>query len=399
MSGFGFALAFTEEVYMKKLSTRQKIKYLLILSGILLIVLLAALYLYAQKNKNRTYLTYDVDQSVSLESNLSAGYGLTSDGVFRYSRDGASVIGAKGEEVWNVSFSMSNPIADTCGKCAVVADKDFKSLYIFDGTGSANPITTEYPIEKAVISAQGVVAVWMDDGTQDFFSLYSKDGQCLVDMNTLTATSGFPVDIAISNDGTKLITTYVEFEAENLKTQLTFYNFGDVGENYVDGLVGLEKFEGELLADVAFLNSNLCAAFGEKGFTLFSMDEIPEKITSVPISEEIESVSYSGKYIGVIVNSTSLGTDYVARIYDTKGKLVDERALSERYEHFEISGSEVILYSDLQLLIYRIGGAEKIQTAFPKNVNCIYSINEGDAYLLVGEQYAERIKLIGKKEE
>lgn len=384
---------------MKKLSTRQKTKYLLIISGILLIVLLAALYLYAQKNKNRTYLTYDVERSVTLESNFSSGYGLTSDGVFRYSRDGASVIGAKGEEVWNVSFSMSNPIADTCGKCAVVADKGSKSLYIFDGTGSANPITTEYAIEKAVISAQGVVAVWMDDGTQDFFSLYSKDGQCLVDMNTLTATSGFPVDIAISNDGTKLVTAYVEFEDENLKTQLTFYNFGDVGENYVDGLVGLEKFEGELLADVTFLNSNLCAAFGENGFTLFSMDEIPEKITTVSIADEIESVSYSGKYIGVVVNSTSLGTDYAVRIYDTKGKLVDERALSGRYEHFEILGNEVILYNDLQLLIYRIGGTEKIQTAFSKNVNCIYSINDGDAYLLVGEQYAERIKLIGTKEE
>ncbi len=384
---------------MKKLSTRQKTKYLLMVSGVLLVVLLAALYLYARQNKNRTYLTYDVERSVTLQSSISVGYSLTTDGVLRYSRDGASVIGAQGDEVWNVSFSMSDPIADTCGKCAVVADKGAKTLYIFDGTGSANPITTEYPIVRATVSSQGVAAVWMDDGMQDFFSLYSKEGERLVEMNTLTATSGFPVDFAISTDGTKLVTSYVEFDNENLKTQLTFYNFGDVGENYVDGLVGLEKFEGEMLPDVVFLHSELCAAFGENGFTLYAMEEIPEKITTVTVAEEIELVSYSEKYIGLVVKGTSPETDCLVRIYDTRGKLVDERAIAGGYERFTIAGDEALLYSNLQLYIFRIGGTDKIRTALSKNVNCVYSIGDGDAYLLVGEQYAERIRLIGTKEE
>lgn len=384
---------------MKNLTTKQKIKYLLILSAVLLAVLVFVIWLNVRKNRNRTYLTYDVTKSVELEANSSAGYMVLGNGVFRYSRDGASVIGRDGETVWNVSYSMSNPVADVCGKCAAVADKGGKNLYIFDGTGSANPVVTNFPIENISVSGQGVAAVWMNDGSQDYVSLYSKDGKVLVDMNTVIATSGFPVDVSISDDGTKIVTTYVNFVGENIVSQLTFYNFGDVGENYIDGLVGLEKYEGMLLADVEFLNSDVCVAFGEKGFDIFTMEEIPEKVISVEISEKIVHVAYSEKYIGVMTENVGQGERYTYRIYDTKGTVVDERRLDEKYDSFQISGSEVILYSNLQILIYRIHGTVKLSTSLAKNVNKVYSIDNGSAYLLVGDKYAERIKLIGEKTE
>ncbi len=382
---------------MKTLTTKQKIKYLLIIGAVLLVVLLVILALYIRKNKNKTYLTYDVEKSITLEMNSSAGYVALGNGVFRYSRDGASVIGKEGEALWNVSYSMSSPVCDVCGNSAVVADYDAKSLYIFDGTGAAHPITTNYPIEKVTVSEQGVVAVLMDDGVQDYIALYSKDGKCLVEMNTLVANSGFPVDVAISKDGTKLVTSYVEFVNEKLVSQLTFYNFGDIGENYVDGLVGLEKYEDVLYADVEFINNNTCVAFGENGFDIFSMEEIPEKTATIEVKEKIANITYSKQYIGVLLEQQELGRKCMVRLYDTKGKVVDEREAAEGYEGFEIFDSEVVLYNELQMYIYRIGGTEKLNTSLAKNVKAIYSIDGGKAYLLVGETFAERIRLIGEK--
>lgn len=382
---------------MKTLTTKQKIKYLLIIGAVLLVILLVILALYIRKNKNKTYLTYDVEKSVSLEVNSSAGYVVLGNGVFRYSRDGASVIGKDGDALWNVSYSMSSPICDVCGNSAVVADYDAKSMYVFDGTGAAHPITTNFPIEKVTVSEQGVVAVLMDDGTQDYISLYSKDGKCLVEMNTLIANSGFPVDVAISNDGTKVVTAYVEFVNEKLVSQLTFYNFGDIGENYVDGLVGLEKYEETLYADVEFVNNNTCVAFGENGFDIFSMEEIPEKTATVAVNEKITKVTYSKQYIGILAEQQGASRNSLVRLYDTKGNVVDERETTDGYTGFGIYDGEVVLHNELQLYIFRIGGTEKLNTTLAKNVKAIYSVEGGRAYLLVGEAFAERIRLIGDK--
>ena len=55
-------------------------------------------------------------------------------GILRYGRDGASAISDKGQTVWNGSYDMATPKADTCGSSVVIADIGEKSLYVYKGS-------------------------------------------------------------------------------------------------------------------------------------------------------------------------------------------------------------------------------------------------------------------------
>ena len=52
------------------------------------------------------------------------------------------------------------------------------------------------------------------------------------------------VAMALSQDGRKLVTSYLSLGNGKLESWVTFYNFGDVGQNYVDNMVGSYSFEG-----------------------------------------------------------------------------------------------------------------------------------------------------------
>ena len=76
------------------------------------------------------------------------------------------------------------------------------------------------------------------------------------------------------------------------ENSLVFYNFSEVGQNYIEQLVGgySKKELGDvLIPEVAFLdNTNICA-FADNKLIFFQMKEIPEliKIVETFFSKEV----------------------------------------------------------------------------------------------------------------
>lgn len=382
---------------MKKKYTKR---IFVILAAILLLAMILTIVILGQKKKNRTFAEIDRQSGVELSGANVIGYQKLTSGVLRYSRDGAEAIDKNGEVLWNVSYDISDPIVDVCGDTVVVADRKGQTLYIMDGSGDANLITMEHVIAKAVVSAQGVCAVLMDAVSNDYIALIDKDGNRLVDMNTLPIANGFPVDLAISSDGTRLVTSYVRFERDALETQLTFYNFGNVGKNYVDNLVGVEKYSDVLLADVAFAGASTVIAFGEKGARVFEMEEIPELKKEISLAQSIYRVCYSDSYVGFLTSKESPSLGYQMQIFDLGGSLVEQREVEDSFEHMMLYRNEVILFQENQICIYRIKGADKINSVYDKAIECVYPIAGSETgYLLVGKEYADRITLMGDEKE
>ena len=117
------------------------------LIAVLSIVLVVVIMVVKKQSDHRTYLSYDVINEVTLGGNFSLAYETSAKGILRYSRDGSDVFGTDGKAVWNVAYNMNNPLADVCGNYVAIADIGAKNLYVFDGTGEVNKITTEYPIQ------------------------------------------------------------------------------------------------------------------------------------------------------------------------------------------------------------------------------------------------------------
>ncbi len=378
----------------------KKYKVQIIAGAVVLALLAVGLTVVIGKNRKnkRTYVNFDViGKTIEFGETSEVHYLPSGQGVFRYTRDGAEIIDRKGKSKVTVSYSMNKPYGATCGNAAAIGEFGGKSLVIVDNKGNVTPITTAYPIVMVKVASQGVTAVLMNNGNEDFIELYASDGTSIASMNTLVATSGMPVDISLSNDGTKLVTAYVSFKEEHVQTQLSFYNFGSVGGNYVDGLVAVELYRDEMIADVEFVNNDTIVAFADTGFRIYDMEEIADLKKEVKISDPIHSVACSPAHVGVVTEHKTKDGNYVLRVYDLEGKTVDEKNMTEAYEHFQLEGSDVILFNEKEIYIYRIGGRDKIRVEMRKNLSYVAAVDGVNEFVFVGETYFERIRLVGEK--
>lgn len=367
-------------------------------AALAVLIIVLSVYISRRNRDRRTYENFDVvGKTTEFAETSEAHYLPSAKGVFRYTRDGAEIVDQKGKTVVAVSYNMNRPYGDTCGNSAAVGEVGGKSLVIIDPNGNSTPITTAYQIVKVQVASQGVTAVWMNNGDEDFIRLYQADGKVIVDMNTLVSTSGFPIDFSLSNDGTKLVTAFASFKEDHLQTQLSFYNFGDVGGNYYDGLVAVEIFADEMIADVEFVNNNTVAAYGDKGVRIYDMEEIADLRHEITSDTPITMVSYSDSCVALVVENSGEGANFLARIYDLEGKLLDERGIAELYTDFLIDGNDAIMFNDSEVYIYRIGGKDKIRVNLTKGLSYAAALNGTNEYLFVGDTYLEKVRLVGDK--
>ena len=80
-------------------------------------------------------------------------------GVLKYSRDGIVYLDKKGQEIWNQPCQMKNPIVEVCKGTAAVGDQSGTSILVFQKDGLKGEIKTTSPIQKLVVSEQGIVGV------------------------------------------------------------------------------------------------------------------------------------------------------------------------------------------------------------------------------------------------
>ena len=118
-------------------------------------------FLFLEK---RTYRNYKVQVTSEQEDTVSTQYTYLSGKILRYSSDEVSLVNNKLETVWSQTYDMQNPVADVCGDCAVIADKDGTSMVFLDKNGITGTVSTSYSIVKAKVSKTGMAAAILDGG-------------------------------------------------------------------------------------------------------------------------------------------------------------------------------------------------------------------------------------------
>lgn len=349
----------------------------------------------------RTYAAYDVIKTKQLPFTSVNGTLPIRGGVMRYSRDGAEAIDQNGESLWNVSYNMANPVADTCGRYAAIGDSGGVSLYILDGSGAFESVTVNHAIVRVAVAANGETAVLMDDGIDAYIAIYHANGQCVVDMNRVTSVDGFPLDLAISEDGSKLVISYAYFVDDVIRSQVVFYNFGGVGRSY-NGMVGkaesvTTKYEDNLYADVEFVTNDRVAVFGDRSTLLYEMEEIPSlEPTEIEYNGTLRRFAFSNQYIGFLSEERDAGhITFAVTLYDTNGKQVERRQVDSYYSGFRIDGKDVLLYSDVSLYIYRIKGKDKYKSSVTQSITYCYATDKDTNFVIISDNKFNRIRLIG----
>lgn len=365
---------------------------LIVAIGLTIAVIIGTFIIKQILDKN--YTTYEVEHTTKREDSSTAKYMSYKGGVVRYSRDGIMAMDGTGEMLWNGTFEMKNPILDICEDYVVVADRGSKLLQIYSGKGQPTSINVLHNIMEVKVANQGVVAVLMEAKGSNIIEMYSEDGTWLAELRTTNVKNGFPVDIDISNDGRTVVTSYMYLNNGVVQNKVTFFNFGPVGSTYLDQVVGTFYYKQSIVPQVEFVNNNTVAVFGEHKIGIYSSNHVPKLVYEEEFANEIRSVMYNKKYIGLVLNNTDGEEKNQVIIYDLKGNVVLKQKNNYDYKTISISGEDIIMYTDTSCIILTISGQEKLNITFDKNIAYFLPVDNDDKYILIDDVNMEEIKLM-----
>ena len=376
-----------EEIKKRKLD-KKKLLHLFWL--VLAVLLIFGGVGWVQLVRGRQYKGFETLAEVPLYTNL-VGYKAGNRELLLCSNDGAKAVGNKGEVAWEVSYQLDNPEIAYCDEVAAVADIGGNQVYVVAENGIPYHYEVMHPIVKHEVAAQGVTAVLLDHGMEDFIQLYDITGTLRVDINTKTKLDGIPVDIALSPDGKKLVTLYMTFQGDSMVCKVTFYNADEVGKNYINNIVGQKTYADNLLVyDIRFLNQDTLLVLMEQGFALYRLTEVPELICEKTLEEDIvDVICVEG---GLYVVKDDAMKHRSLTFYDAAGKEKQTWDEIPEYERITATKDEVVFFSPQSVTIYRINGSLKFSTSFAQSMEAMFPAG-GDNYFLVDIGRVQTIKL------
>ncbi len=377
----------------KRLATQRKILGLFVV--VLLIVGAVLVYIFV----NREYKGYRVVRNNETNYENTASYIQFCGNLLKYTPDGVSYINSSGNVVWSAGINMKMPVAVTSGSYAAVADISGNSVCVFNESGAVSSITMPYAICDVDIASQGAFAVVLESEKTNYINLYDKNGGAVYEIQTTIDKSGYPLDIAISDDGQKLFTSYINISGTSVKNNITAYNFGEVGQNSnADRMVGGYMFENQVIPKVEFINNDTVVAFGTNSINVYSMKEKPSPKASLNFDDEIRSVFYNSDYIGVVqdVKDGKGEHMYKIRTYDVHGKLRFEDYIDFNYDNIYAADKEIIISGEADCLIYRTNGSVKFSGSLSGKISSVVPSGNRLEYVVV---YADKTEIIKLKTE
>lgn len=369
-------------------SRNLKIKVITIIG--IVCALLLAIYLFCVY---RTYNNYKVRKTIKIETGTNSQYQAFGEFVVKYSNDGISYINGT-ETIWNEAYEMKSPIVDVCGDYLAIADKNSNTIYIFNKKGKVGEVNTSYPIIKIEVAQQGVVAALLEEASANYIELYDKEGNLIVSHKSLLSENGFPLSFSISNDGEKMMTSYLSIKEGSTENQVIFYNFSNVGKDEVDRVVGTFNQYGETIVPAVYFVSNEDAiAIGDNVLTIYKMKEKPTIRKEIKFNKEIQKVFYNEKYVGLIFENSKGDTPCKMEVYSLSGEKIMSKEIEMNLDHVKFAGKNVLMYDDVTCELISLKGVVKFKHVFTKQLDAIVPMESTNTFLLMTKNKIEEISL------
>ena len=340
-------------------SRNLKIKVITIIG--IVCALLLAIYLFCVY---RTYNNYKVRKTIKIETGTNSQYQAFGEFVVKYSNDGISYINGT------------------------------ETIYIFNKKGKVGEVNTSYPIIKIEVAQQGVVAALLEEASANYIELYDKEGNLIVSHKSLLSENGFPLSFSISNDGEKMMTSYLSIKEGSTENQVIFYNFSNVGKDEVDRVVGTFNQYGETIVPAVYFVSNEDAiAIGDNVLTIYKMKEKPTIRKEIKFDKEIQKVFYNEKYVGLIFENSKGDTPCKMEVYSLSGEKIMSKEIEMNLDHVKFAGKNVLMYDDVTCELISLKGVVKFKHVFTKQLDAIVPMESTNTFLLMTKNKIEEISL------
>lgn len=380
----------SEELLIQKVHRRK----IIITTGVIAFLVVLAVVIFYVITEAIGYSDYSVKWSLNREEGATAEYVSYGDGFIKYSNDGITYMNLSGDSIWNYTYSMKHPKVDMCGDCIAVADIDGTDVELYNEKGYLGSVDTAMLIRQAQVSATGLVAVVLEDENANYITMFNYNGDKIYSIKTTITGDGYPLDIAITDEGTRLMASFLYVSGETMKTNVVFYNFSEVGQNETERLVGgFSHYESTIVPEVEFLSTTRAIAIGENIVSIYNMKEYPTLESEIAINNRIEKVFFSSDYIGVVTENTEGNDGYLLTVYNSDGKKKFTYTFDEEYTNIKFDSKSVIMYNNSLFTIINMVGNEMYSAPLDLNIADILPTDSRGRYILIGSKYIQKIQM------
>lgn len=376
--------------YEKKLR-RHKLKVMMIILSIIAVVFVIV-GINILKEKTKVYGDYDVETAMEDKGGVKNTFFKFQNGIIEISKDGISYIEGK-QTIWNYAYEIKNPIYATCKNYIAVGDSLGTKVYVFSNTGYQNDIDVLGNPTGIEVTESGCVVVSIEENTTNYIYMYSQDTQ-IYKIKTDIAGGGYPLAMATSDDGQKLVVSYLYIDGEKMMTKVVFYNFSGVGQNETERAVGAWHYEDSVIPKVEFLDNDTVALVGDNLIEVYNYKQIPQKKYEVSIDKEIQQIFIDEGYIGIVSNVTDSSNSKELQLYAKNGPTpVLEYLYNVDYTEYMIANDYVMMYNSSNCKMINFNNTVKFDYTFSGLINKMIKTNTHSEFYILTEGYIQKIRL------
>lgn len=369
---------------------RRKVAVLVVLVLLLLAAAAIVTYIYYEK---KVYTSFDVLSSVERSDTSASEFTEFQGKLLKCTNDGAVYTDLEGNLIWNQTYEMDHPIVEMRGNYVAIYELNGTQVYILDTVNLQGSIRTTMPIQKISIASQGTVAILMENDGTSYLQLFDKAGGQLASGELHVQNSGYPLDLALSENGEKMAVSMLDINDGSVKTVIAFYNFGTVGQNSIDKIVSSYTYANKVIPQIRYLAEDTMVAFGDDQVTLFAGAQKPVEVKTIEIKEEVKSIFYDESHFGLIFDS-SAGKNHRLEYYDLSGKQILNILFETDYANVRVlANGELCILGETSCEIYNSRGIRKFQYDFKEHLYQILSGRVQTNYTFLLEGKTQKVKL------
>lgn len=346
--------------------------------------------------KDKAYSGYTVVSSAPL-SVVTGAKALNLDGnVLVYSKDGVGCFGANGKAIWNESYEMQSPIVSICGETVAIGDYNGREIYVANKSKVLGTVKTNLPIRSLTVSDTGMVMAVLDD--VDVIRMYGYDGNKDTDEPMITAKasmnkSGYPISVALSPNGKLMMVSYFHVDGGSMRSSVSFYNFGEVGENNADNFVSGFDYDNSVLPYSRFMDDRNSFGISNDRLVFFQGAEIPNNSATAILSEKVIGIYNSKDYVGLVYLDSTGESTYRLDIYSNKGDKVGSTKFDIEYTDIIFDDDRVIIYGGSDCIIRTVKGTDKFVGTLGSGVNLLIPTSSSEKFLVLTGEELELVEL------
>lgn len=343
----------------------------------------------------RTFVTFEefeVSSSFEQKDAEQTIYADFNGNLLAYGRDGAFYTDYEGNLIWNETYEMTNPQIKMCEGKLLIYDKTGSQLFVESVSGNEGKISTNLPIVDADVAKNGNVVVLMQNKDTGYLNLYNSDGETIASGEVHTKKTGYPMSVAISSGGDRLVMSLANLTDGDVKSTVQFYDFGVAGDSKADHIVGKFSYSNMIIPEVDFVAKDEVIAFGDSEIVIFQGDKEPKIKKELFVSSEMKSIFHNNNYFGMITtnedgqNSLSLYTMSMNRRF--------EKEIDALYTKADITKTNEVLLTDGEnVSLYTKLGVNKFSHKFSNGILEMIPWESYRTYVIIEKGKIERIRL------